>query len=304
MASEDSAIHASDRSGSIPAAIRWSETLGKFAETIGKWGTLFMIPLVLITVWDVFQRKILKFIGDVMLAQGWTDARDTMYDTLFTLLPFRSTLLQELEWHFHTAMFVLVLGYGYIYNRHVRVDLIREKLEFRKQAWIELFGVSFLMLPYCVIVGYFAVDYAMDSYAYNEQSASLVGLQHRWAIKVVLVIGLLLAFMAGLAVWLQVVVALFGSRDNNFALYTIERQHEKVEKRMLLENIDDSFSDGSNEAKRGDSSKLLSRQIDPDAFAHAADTRGQKFFYYFGMAVVVLVLILLFHTFDFWSWLI
>ena len=41
-------------------------------------------------------------------------------------------MLQELEWHFHAALFALVLGYGMVYNTHVRIDLIRENLAFRK----------------------------------------------------------------------------------------------------------------------------------------------------------------------------
>ncbi len=287
------------------AAIRWSATLGRFAETIGKWGSLFMLPLVFITMWDVLQRKLMKMVGDVMLAQGMIEARDWMYSNLLNWIPFRSTLLQELEWHFHTAMFVLVLGYGYIYNRHVRVDLVREKLHFRKQAWIELIGCTLFMVPYCLVVGWFAIIYAADAWAVNEQSASLVGLSHRWAIKSVLVFGLGIAAIAGIANWLQVAFALFGSTSQqNFQCYTVEREEERQQKKMLLEDIDDSFSDGSNEAKRGDSSKLMSRNIDSETFAHAGDSKGQKFFYYFGFGVMVVIIILVFHTFDFWSWLI
>ena len=80
----------------------------------------------------------------MLLANDMLEARDWMYGNLLELLPFRSTLLQELEWHFHVATFALVLGYGYVYNRQVRVDLVREKLNAYKQAWIELIGVSFL----------------------------------------------------------------------------------------------------------------------------------------------------------------
>ncbi len=293
-----------ESSAAVPTAVRFSIVIGKFVETIGRWGTLFMLPLVFITVWDVLQRKIIKGIGDILLAQGWTDARDAMYGTLFKFLPFQSTLLQELEWHFHTACFVLVLGYGYIYNRHVRVDLVREKLEFRKQAWIELFGTTFLMIPYCVIVGYFAFEYASDSFSIGEVSASLVGLENRWAIKSILVVGLVIAGFAGFAIWLQVVVLLFGSKDSDFILFTIERPEEKVEKRIMMESIDDSFGDGSNEAKRGNSTKLMSRNIDEEVFETTVTAGSQRFFYFFGFGIMIIVLILMFHTFNFWSWLI
>jgi TRAP-type mannitol/chloroaromatic compound transport system permease small subunit len=227
--------HPADTMTDLPTAVRVSQGLGKFAETVGKAGTFFMLPLVFITMWDVFQRKTLKFIGDIMLDQGWIEVRDWMYATLLNILPFQSTLLQELEWHSHTALFALVLGYGYVYNRHVRVDLVREKLAFRKQAWIELIGCTMLMIPFCLIVIWFAFDYALQAYLDNEQSASLVGLSHRWIIKSILVFGLIVAALAGFAVWLETVLVLFGPKDLQFELMTLEREDQKVDRRLSLD---------------------------------------------------------------------
>jgi TRAP-type mannitol/chloroaromatic compound transport system permease small subunit len=141
--------------------------------------------------------------------------------------------LQELEWHSHTALFALVLGFGYVWNTHVRVDLVRENLNFRKKAWLELIGITIFLVPFTCIIIYFAFMYSYDSWAFNrpegcawwqcgEISASLVGLSHRWMIKGVLVIGLVVALLAGIAVWLQVVIALFGPRHWRFDLMTIE----------------------------------------------------------------------------------
>ena len=115
-----------------------------------------------------------------------------------------------LLWHFHTALFTLVLGYGYVNNKHVRVDLVREKLSFRKQVWIEFLGCTFFLIPYCLLVGYFAFEYAYDAFVIGEISASTVGLHYRWIIKSVLVIGLIVAALAGVSVWLQTVLVLFG----------------------------------------------------------------------------------------------
>ena len=55
-----------------------------------------------------------------------------------------------------------MLGYGVIYNTHVRIDLIRDTLGFRKKAWLEFLGLTFFMIPYCAIVIYFAFDYTYD----------------------------------------------------------------------------------------------------------------------------------------------
>lgn len=191
----------------VDLILRVSERLRAFVEFVGRWGAVFILPLVFVTMWDVFLRKI----GGM---QAWLVERFGQ--------PFESTIIQELEWHFHTALFTLVLGYGLVRNRHVRVDLVREKLSFRTQAWIEFLGLTFFMIPYCLIVGYFASIFAWDSFQVMEKSASTVGLSYRFVIKSVLVFGLFMAFLAGVAVWLQTVIVLFGPKDVRFKLMTLE----------------------------------------------------------------------------------
>jgi TRAP-type mannitol/chloroaromatic compound transport system permease small subunit len=191
----------------VDLLVRVSERLRAFIEFVGRWGAVFILPLVFVTMWDVFMRKIGGL--QVFLVEHFGR-------------PFESTVLQEMEWHFHTALFTLVLGYAYVRNRHVRVDLIREKLNFRTQAWIEFLGVTFFMIPYCLIVGYFALGFAWDSLLLMEKSASTVGLSYRWVIKSVLVFGMFMAFLSGVAVWLQTVIVLFGPPEARFKLMTLE----------------------------------------------------------------------------------
>lgn len=219
-----------DLVSATPPAIQLSEKLRKLVDAIGRFGSWMIIPLVMITVVDVILRKI----G----VQYW----------LITNLgrAFDSTVLQELEWHFHTALFALVLGYGYIWNTHVRVDLIREHLQFRKKAWMEFLGLTFFLIPYCAIVIWFAVIYAYDSFMMNEISASTVGLTHRWIIKSVLVVGLVMAAVAGIAVWLQVVIVLWGPQNIRFPLMTLEWPEEAGTKlegktRLELDKMEDEF---------------------------------------------------------------
>ncbi|MCC2662531.1 MAG: hypothetical protein K0S35_453 [Geminicoccaceae bacterium] len=226
--------------GELPAAIRISDALRGFVEFVGRWGSWLILPLIVITVFDVTARKLVWI-------QIW------LVDNFGRI--FESTLLQELEWHFHTALFALVLGYGYIHNTHVRVDLIREKLSFRRKAWVELLGLTFFLLPYCAIVIYFAYIYAYDSWAIHEISASQVGLSHRWIIKSVLVFGLVVAVISGIAVWLQVAIVLWGPQDVRFPLMTLEWPEEegtKIEgkERIRLEELEEATWDLEAETLR------------------------------------------------------
>ena len=233
----------------LPAMLRLSEFLRRFVDRVGRFGSWFALPMILITALDLTIRKtkFIKIQGDPW--QIWL--RENVSPV------FDSTLLQELEWHSHTALFALVLGFGYIWNTHVRVDLVRETLAFRKKAWLELIGITIFLLPFTCVIIYFAYVYTIDSWALNrhadcawwqcgEISASLVGLSHRWLIKAVLVIGLIVALLAGIAVWLQVAIALFGPRHWRFDLMTIEWPEEsgasfEGKARMELERMEDQL---------------------------------------------------------------
>ncbi len=204
------------QSGELPCAVRVAARLRRFVDFVGAFGAWLIVPVLVITCIDVIGRKLAYEDDDgrVYRLQMW------LADNLGSF--FRSTTLQELEWHFHTGLFALVLGYGVVYNTHVRIDLIRDHLQFRKKAWLEFMGLSFFMIPYCAIVIFFAFDYTYSSYLVNETSASTVGLSHRWIIKSVLVFGLLVAAVSGIAAWLQVATILWGPRELRFPLMTLD----------------------------------------------------------------------------------
>jgi TRAP-type mannitol/chloroaromatic compound transport system permease small subunit len=222
MNPKDLASHAV---GELPQTVTIADRLRRVVDFIGRWGAWFIVPVVAVTCLDVIMRK-LKYVddqGNIHSLQLWV--RENIGGV------FDSTVLQELEWHFHAALFCLVLGYGVIYNTHVRIDLIRDNLAFRKKAWLELFGLSFFMLPYCALVVFFAVDYVHSSFMVSEGSVSTVGLSHRWFIKSVLVIGLVVAMIAGIAAWLQVVTILWGPQALRFPLMTLDwpESEQKIE---------------------------------------------------------------------------
>jgi TRAP-type mannitol/chloroaromatic compound transport system permease small subunit len=208
--------HRGYATGQQPLILKASNALRRIVAAVGHFGSWFIIPLTLVTVVDVVARK-LSFRGDdgtLYSLQIWLKDNITRF--------FESTLLQELEWHLHTVLFALALGLGTIYNTHVRVDLIRERLSFGRKVWIEFLGISCFVIPYLLVLIYFATSWVIDSYAVGEISASQVGLSHRWIIKSVLVAGLITAAIAGAAVWLQVAFLIWGRRTKHFPLMTLD----------------------------------------------------------------------------------
>jgi TRAP-type mannitol/chloroaromatic compound transport system permease small subunit len=223
-----------------PAAIRISDALRSFVDLVGRSASWLFVPLIVITVFDVTARKLVWI--QIWLVEYLGEG-------------FESTLLQELEWHVHTALFALVLGYGYIWNTHVRVDLVRENLAFRKKAWLELLGLTVCMIPFCLVVIWIATIYTYDSWAIHEISTSQVGLTNRWIIKSILVIGLIVAALSGIAVWLQVAVVLWGPQNVRFPLMTLEWPEEagstiEGKERIKLDELEEAEWDTETDSLR------------------------------------------------------
>jgi TRAP-type mannitol/chloroaromatic compound transport system permease small subunit len=161
-----------------------------------------------------FLRRLLE---QVALVSGWLlviMACVTTFDVVARKFGFDLpyTKLQELEWHFHAAIFSLWMGYCYTINAHPRVDSFTESMTHRGKAWIELFGCLLLALPYMALIAYNSLDFVAASYSLGEKSDSTVGLSYRWLIKGVYAAGLWLVVLGVLSVLLRVVVFLFGNK--------------------------------------------------------------------------------------------
>lgn len=175
--------------------MRVSEGLDRVIVKIGKIAAWAGLALILITIFDVVTRR------------------------FFVL---GSTKLQELEWHFHVILFAFCIGYAYLKDSHVRIDLVRENLSERTQWWIEVAGCLFFLLPYCALVIYFGIDFTQRSFATQEISASATGLTHRWIIKSAIPIGFGILALSGIAVLLRKFVELFGPEELRSKVHDIE----------------------------------------------------------------------------------
>jgi len=92
----------------------------------------------------------------------------------------------------------LGLSYAYSSDNHVRVDVFHERLSPRRQAWIELYGILLLLLPFLALILIFSVPFVIDSFRFAEISQAPGGLPYRWAIKAALPIGFILLLLTTL----------------------------------------------------------------------------------------------------------
>jgi TRAP-type mannitol/chloroaromatic compound transport system permease small subunit len=125
-----------------------------------------------------------------------------------------STRLQELEWHLHAALFLSWIGYCYVRNAHVRIDVFTGALSPRKQAWLELIGCLVFALPYVIVALPYAWDFFRDAYRQGEASSAPNGLPARYVIKFFLWFGFATILAAVISVFIRRFVYLFGTPDD------------------------------------------------------------------------------------------
>ncbi|ADZ92735.1 TRAP transporter small permease subunit [Marinomonas mediterranea] len=118
--------------------------------------------------------------------------------------------LEELQWHLYAVGFMLGLSYCFIHDGHVRVDALAEHWSMKKRIWIETFGISLLLLPFCFVMFNYALPFVERSYRMNEVSPSFDGLPFRWILKSFILIALALLVMAASSRWLRCVAFLRG----------------------------------------------------------------------------------------------
>jgi TRAP-type mannitol/chloroaromatic compound transport system permease small subunit len=121
-----------------------------------------------------------------------------------------SIMLEEIQWHIYGVGFVLALSYALVVDRHVRIDVLAERLPLRARAWIELVGLVLLLIPFCLAVIVEAIPFVLRSWQLNEVSAAPGGLPYRWIAKSFILWGFTLLLLAAIARLLRVTALLFG----------------------------------------------------------------------------------------------
>ncbi len=118
----------------------------------------------------------------------------------------------ELQWYLFSAVFLLCAGYTYLHQSHVRIDLVAGRFSYRTQAWIDVFGIVFMMLPACVLILWYGWDAFMTSWTTNEASTDAGGLI-RWPVKLLIPVGFALLIAQGLSELVKRIAFLKGMID-------------------------------------------------------------------------------------------
>jgi TRAP-type mannitol/chloroaromatic compound transport system permease small subunit len=106
---------------------------------------------------------------------------------------------QELEWHLFAFIFLIGAGYTLLKDGHVRVDIIYQRLTPKAQAWVNLVGVLFFLIPGCLMIIVTSMKFVQSSFAVMEGSPDPGGIPFRWVIKACIPLGFTLVLMQGIS---------------------------------------------------------------------------------------------------------
>ena len=106
---------------------------------------------------------------------------------------------------------MLSIGYAYLRDAHVRVDLVSGRFSPRLRAGIELGGCIAVLLPFCCLLIWYGGESAWRSFQQAE-ALPFGDLPLQWLVRAAVPIGSLLLIAAGSAVALRCLRTLASGR--------------------------------------------------------------------------------------------
>ena len=107
--------------------------------------------------------------------------------------------MEELMWHLYSVPVMFGLAYSITNDSHIRIDILRLNMSNRLKHIFEILGILLLLMPCLVILFEFSLDYTVYAFTHNESSQSTMGLPHRWIVKSVIPLSMLLMMIAAIA---------------------------------------------------------------------------------------------------------
>jgi len=142
-----------------------------------------------------------------------------------------SNAFLEIQWYLFSVVFLFCAGYTLLRNQHVRIDVIAGRLSPRAQAWIDILGTLFFLLPMSVTIMWLSWPVFIEAYQRHEVSTNAGGLLI-WPARLLVPIGFFLLVIQGISELIKRVAFLKGLIPD-----PAQKQHEKTAEEQLAEDI-------------------------------------------------------------------
>jgi TRAP-type mannitol/chloroaromatic compound transport system permease small subunit len=104
----------------------------------------------------------------------------------------------EVQWYLFAASFLLAAAYTLLNGEHVKIDVVYSRWSKRTQTWIDVFGFTFFLLPFCAAILWFGIPFFLKGYHSGEVSSNAGGLM-LWPVYAMMPLGFALLALQGLS---------------------------------------------------------------------------------------------------------
>lgn len=119
----------------------------------------------------------------------------------------------EVQWYLFAAVFLLCAGYTLLHNEHIRIDVVAGRFSRRTQAWIDVIGGLFFLLPMACLILWLSWPLFVSSLTSGEMSSDAGGLV-RWPAKLLIPVGFALLALQGVSEIIKRVAFLLGLTED------------------------------------------------------------------------------------------
>jgi len=177
---------------------------------------------------DGLNRFIGKYVIWLILASTVISALNAIVRKAFN---YSSNAYLEVQWYLFAATFLLCAAYTLLSGEHVKIDVLYSRWNKRTQMWIDVFGFTFFLLPFCSAVIWFSLPFFLKGFATGEVSSNSGGLI-RWPVYALMPLGFSLLWLQGMSELVKRLAFLMGLIED-----PTEKMAEKTAEEELAEAI-------------------------------------------------------------------
>ena len=144
---------------------------------------------------DALNERVGKTVYWLVLVAVLVSAGNAIIRKVFNM---SSNAFLELQWYLFSAVFLFGAGFTLLRNEHVRIDVIAGRLTPRAQAWIDIFGTVFFLLPMALLFVWLSWPIFVRTYTHGEISTNAGGLLI-WPARLMVPIGFALLSLQGVS---------------------------------------------------------------------------------------------------------
>jgi TRAP-type mannitol/chloroaromatic compound transport system permease small subunit len=167
----------------VQALITISRLIDRTNEFVGRWIYWLVLVAVLVSAGNAIIRKVFNVSSNSYL---------------------------ELQWYLFSAVFLFCAGFTLLRNEHVRIDVFTSRLTPRAQAWIDVFGTVFFLMPMALAFIWLSWPVFIRTYTHGEISTNAGGLII-WPARLLVPVGFTLLALQGISELIKRVAFLAGA---------------------------------------------------------------------------------------------